>query len=364
MKLEAKRVNDAKEKIKEMRESLKQRKEKLGKSKDLMNKKEVETNKKYKKYREAKSKIRILLKYHYNEALRLMGINNTSSFKGYFEFRDDETPKQLEEFVVIPIKKEKSENLPCGYVNVDFENYPLEYDKKQGSRVNNKKKGQNPNTGEEEYMSTYKEYEITKINESEDYKTKILTFYDDETRSKLHLKETLTEESFSYLVDLSQRITETLLFLLTISCITNIPLLYSININQDGYCVRGQRNAYRLSLYLPPNLNNKEVKSAFNRDIESFEHGICLLNKDLIHLSYVLGCPVPKFQDDSILPIEWLYKYREQIIGEPVPVDKINKEGKVFKNIDAYLLKSTKREIQKFVVQNYFSAEHFPLLNN
>eukprot|EP00826_Nyctotherus_ovalis_P043146 TRINITY_DN4515_c0_g1_i5.p1 TRINITY_DN4515_c0_g1~~TRINITY_DN4515_c0_g1_i5.p1 ORF type:complete len:349 (-),score=91.78 TRINITY_DN4515_c0_g1_i5:1223-2269(-) len=348
-----------------MRESLKQRKGRLAKSKDTMQKKEAETNIKYQRYAELKGKIRTVYIYHYNEMLRLLEIDSTNPLQGCFEFRDDETPKQLEEFVLIPSEEEKSEKFAC--INLEFEACALECDKRyELYHHDSKRKTVRPDTGiEEEFMSIYRGSELNKVN-SDDYQTKILTFYDDEALSRLHLKEALVGENPLGFAVLSQRITDISFFLLSVSCISNIPLLYNIHIKQDGYCIEGNKRIYRLSLYLPAKGGKKGTALLFEKDKKLFERGVCLLNKDLIHLAYVLGCPVPTYQDTSVLPINWFYKYKDQIIGEPLPVDKIDNSDspKIFKNIDVFLLKAAKREIQKFVVEDYFCADHFPTVND
>eukprot|EP01022_Parablepharisma_sp_SALTPOND_P020327 TRINITY_DN366_c0_g1_i5.p1 TRINITY_DN366_c0_g1~~TRINITY_DN366_c0_g1_i5.p1 ORF type:complete len:356 (-),score=60.11 TRINITY_DN366_c0_g1_i5:113-1180(-) len=351
-----------------MRESMKMRREKLQKAKEKMKKKQAENNEKFQQYIDVRGQLRILYKYHYMEVLRLTFDYNTKSIGQYFEFKEYEAPQQIEEYVVIPRKGKEPEEIK--YFNADFEILSPEEGRRYTTWWQDElfKNGSVSSSPEDAYEGLCEGIEMGRPNrttENGDYHAKILTLYDNEKKAFLVFHESKSKPAPVHFSEVSQEIANIAFFLLSLSHITNIPLLYGISIKDDGYNIEGNGCNFPLSLYC--RIEESEKKETFAmppRDAKNaFEHGVCLLNKDLQHIAYVLGCPVPIYQDNVVLPFEWFQKYEAIIVGEPGPMEKIDnsRDVGIYKNIDTFFLRTTRREIQKFVVDEYFSIENFPI---
>lgn len=352
--LERKRLEETRKKITEMRKSMEKRKSDLNSAISKIDKKKEENNDKFLKYIEIQKIVISLYKYYMKESIHMVICPENISIGKNFEFNEISDPDQIDDFVIVSYDNQ-GKNIVC--MNSDFDVLLPEDAGKYASR----------------FKGITKKGGIKSIEEVEDYKedeydAKILAFFDNEKKAILNMKNTKNTkedidcENYS---KITQSISEISFFLLSLSHITNLPLLYGISVDTGGYIIKGNEILNPLFLYCSMRVKEDSSKKSVSLYLpedskKNFEEGVCMLNKNLIHLAYILGCQVPLYQDKNILPLELFTKYAEKISGEPKPEDKIDnsREEGIYKTIKTFLLANMRNEI-KDIKEDYFSVYNF-----
>ncbi|MDR3549330.1 MAG: hypothetical protein P4M11_13885 [Candidatus Pacebacteria bacterium] len=356
---------DARLKIEAMRESMHLRRQKLEREKEEMKLKQDETNEKFQKYFEIRLQLKQMCKFYYEENLRLVN-TPTKEVGAYFEFKEYEVPQQVEEFVIVPTRNERGQE-QVKYFNSDFDALSPDDERRCDWWFPGEKAKGSPYDLPD--ALDYYDPDRGKTTQDDDYQAKILTLYDDEKKATLLLHDSGAKDAPLFYARISQSVGDVAFFLLSLSHITNIPLLFSINVKEFGYQVEGNSSSYTLAAYehVKEVVKNGITSSTFvppsKEEKNNLENAICFLNKDLCHLAYVIGCPATKFQDSRVLPFVLFEDFAHKFTGEPCPLEKIDnsKALNIFKNIDTFLYRTTRRELQKYVVEDYFASDNFPV---